>query len=139
MRFKKTFALVAVAGLTLACNSERRDAALNQEVMAKLSEDPQLARNAVNVETEHGNVTLTGEVMTEDQRRIAAERAQEVKGVRQVTNKLELAVSSPAPATPDASTPPEVPAPPSASAPPPEPNPGPSDTPDAGDSTPEKE
>jgi len=97
MRFGKWIAIAAVAGMTFACNSERHDAAVNQAVMAKLSEDPQLARNSVNVETQHGHVTLTGQVMTEDQRQIAAQRAQEVSGVKQVTNHIQVAVSSPPP------------------------------------------
>jgi hypothetical protein len=113
MRFGKWIAVAAVAGMALACNAERHDAAVNQAVMAKISEDPQLARNSVNVETEHGHVTLTGEVMTEDQRQIAAQRAQEVKGVKAVTNNIQIAVSSPPPST----TAPENPTPPSAESP----------------------
>ncbi|HXZ85224.1 MAG TPA: BON domain-containing protein [Myxococcota bacterium] len=112
MRIAAVIAVVAIAGLALACDSERRDAAVNQAVMAKISEDPQLAQSSVSVKTEHGHVTLTGQVMTEDQRQIATERAQEVKGVTSVTNDLEIAVSSPPPTPPPRSaTVPESPAP----------------------------
>ena len=107
MHIGRCISIAAIAGLALACNAERHDAAVNQAVMAKLSEDPQLAQNAVNVETDHGHVTLTGQVISEDQRQTAEKRAQEVTGVKDVTNHIEIAVSSP-PASSDAPAPPSA-------------------------------
>ena len=97
MSFGKILALVAAAGLTAACNSERHDATVNQAVMARLSEQPELGRQAVQVETKNGHVTLSGQVLNEDQRQMAEREAQGVSGVKTVTNNLEVSVSSPPP------------------------------------------
>jgi BON domain-containing protein len=105
MQRTKWIACASVLALALACNSQRRDAAVNQEVMASLSTEPQLQRDSVQVETQNGHVTLSGQVLTEDQRQLAQDRAQSVKGVKSVTNNLEIAVSSPPPSVPSVAPP----------------------------------
>jgi hypothetical protein len=116
MRLARYFVLLAVvAGLAAACgNPERRDAAVNEAVLAKLSSEPQLANDSVQAETKNGHVYLTGQVLNQAHRQVAEDRAQEVKGVKSVTNSIEIAVSSPPPsAVPPAAAPPEQLAPPS--------------------------
>jgi osmotically-inducible protein OsmY len=44
----------------------------------------------IDVDTEHGIVTLNGVVKSVDQKSRAAEMAREVKGVRSVNNNLQI-------------------------------------------------
>lgn len=115
-------ALIACAAVATGCNRERPDATVNAAVLAQLDKEPALAAATVQARTEQGHVYLTGRVTTPDQRKRAEDIADDVKGVKGVTNDIQIDVASPPP------TPQAVPAPPP-SGPTPESNEAPNPTP----------
>ena len=91
---------VAVAGLT-GCESsgnhhersagrEVDDHKITEEVKEKLKDEPVYKFSDVSVRTFNGVVQLSGFVNTEDQKRRAAEAAQEVPMVAEVVNGITL-------------------------------------------------
>jgi osmotically-inducible protein OsmY len=66
------------------------DATITTEVKAKLTADKATNLTRVSVATVHGNVSLTGLVPTAVDRTRAEEISRAVKGVRSVTNNLQL-------------------------------------------------
>lgn len=64
------------------------DATITSRVKAKLFADDRLSGFAIGVDTFKGEVTLTGGVNTEDDRRHATEVAQRIQGVKNVNNFL---------------------------------------------------
>jgi BON domain-containing protein len=128
-------ALLACAAVATGCNRERPDATVNAAVLAQLDKEPALAAATVQSRTEQGHVYLTGRVTTPDQRKRAEDIADDVKGVKGVTNDIQIDVASPpptaAPAPPTAPpggamTPPTTPTPESGT---PETNEAPNPTP----------
>jgi BON domain-containing protein len=124
-------ALAACAVLAFGCNRPRNDATLNAAVMAQIDKEPTLSTAIVHSRTEEGHVYLTGRVMTPEQRRRAEDVADDVHGVKGVTNDIEVSAATgsqnpstqPAPSNPSAPAPaepaPSEQAPPSPSTPPP--------------------
>ncbi len=64
------------------------DSTITSNVKAKLLEEGILRGIVVSVETFEGNVTLTGAVDTDDQKKHAEDVAKSVSGVRKVNNLL---------------------------------------------------
>lgn len=66
------------------------DSALTAKVKSKLASDRAATATRINVDTDRGNVRLSGTVDTEAQKRRAAELARQVEGVRSVKNDLQV-------------------------------------------------
>ncbi|MBM9604933.1 BON domain-containing protein [Desulfopila inferna] len=66
------------------------DSTIATKVKAKLFDSSELSGFAINVDTFEQVVTLTGAVETEQQRELATEIAESVKGVQSVNNLLGL-------------------------------------------------
>lgn len=106
----KTKAAGIVVMLTLmaalvGCNRGPNDETLTQLVKAKISAEPALATQTVNVSAKDGVVTLTGNVNTEPNKAKAEELAKSVDGVKSVTNSLmvrpPIVNATPPPVSPD--------------------------------------
>jgi len=66
------------------------DTTITSKVKAKLFADDRLSGFAIDVDTFKGDVTLTGGVKSEADKRLATQLAQSVEGVRNVNNLLKL-------------------------------------------------
>ncbi len=85
----------------LGCKSTSSDAALTQAVNAQLTADSSLAGQPIQASVLGGVVKLSGAVLNDAQRTIAARDAAGIKGVKEVDNNLTIAsaqASAPAPA-----------------------------------------
>jgi len=78
----------AMTGATLGENID--DGTLTSYVKTKLASDKLVSLTRVGVETNNGIVYLTGEVETAEQKSRSGSLANEVKGVRQVVNNLQV-------------------------------------------------
>jgi len=109
---RTAFALLACTGMALGCQREKPDSAVNAAVLARLEREPALAEGQLEVRTEDGHVILSGQVATPEQRRLAEHVADEVTGVRGITNDIQVDVSAPPPMpAPRASPPSDTPVP----------------------------
>ncbi len=79
-----------VAGLCLACEARRSDEAISQDFMRLAEAQPELAASDVRAISEDGQVTLRGFVHSEEARRSATNLAEEIAGVKQVRNELQV-------------------------------------------------
>ncbi len=112
MMRRTVLALLACTGMALGCQREKPDSAVNAAVLARLEREPALAEGQLEVRTEGGHVILSGQVATPEQRRLAEHVADEVSGVRGITNDIQIDVSAPPPTpAPRASSPSDTPAP----------------------------
>jgi hypothetical protein len=97
--------LIAMMGMTVACNQAPNDAQINSQLQDKLNSDSGLQGKQLSVQSEKGTVTLSGTVDNEAQRDAAARYASAVPGVKQVVNNLSIApaaaVVAPAAAPPE--------------------------------------
>lgn len=107
-RGRTMLAFAATAGLALACNREVRYPELDETVKARLAKEPALASAELHVRSDRTHVFLTGHVRTPAQRTIAGELADDVYGVTEVTNDIQVDVSAPPPSSSQA---PPAPAP----------------------------
>ncbi len=112
MMRRTAFALLACTGMALGCQREKPDSAVNAAVLARLEREPALAEGQLEVRTEDGHVILSGQVATPEQRRLAEHVADEVSGVRGITNDIQVDVSAPPPTPAPRASPSESPAPP---------------------------
>jgi len=96
--------LILIAALG-GCNRGPNDETLTQQVKAKISSDPALATQTVNVAVKDGAVTLAGNVNTETNKARAEDLAKSVEGVKSVTNSLSvrppIVNATPPPVSPD--------------------------------------
>ncbi len=102
MHAARTLIIAAAMGVTLAtattgCSVVRGqesagayvdDSAITTEVKAKFVADKQVDAGAINVQTLHGEVALSGFAKSAAERARAEEIARAVKGVRTVRNNL---------------------------------------------------
>jgi len=79
------------AGTTAGHATDRQ---LSTRVKQALSKDTQLRSTDVDVEANHGRVTLSGRVEQDSQRRKAEQLARKVKGVKKVENRIEVGSAS---------------------------------------------
>jgi BON domain len=96
--------LIAMMGMTVACNQAPNDAQISSQLQDKLNSDSGLQGKQLSVQSEKGTVTLSGTVDNEVQRDAAARYASAVPGVKQVVNNLSI---GPAAAVAPAAAPPE--------------------------------
>ena len=66
------------------------DASITMAVNAALAKDTDLSALKINVDTKHGNVTLTGPAPTKMAKNKATELAKSVEGVKNVHNQLTI-------------------------------------------------
>ena len=100
--------LVAVLGLTAACNRAPNDSEISSQLQTKFNTDSGLQGKDLSVQAANGTVTLSGNVDNDAQREAAARYAAAVPGVKQVVNNLQIA----APAAAAVTAPPVQQAPP---------------------------
>ena len=95
--------LLLMVGLSLGCSSgttepgESRsfsvafhDATTTASVKLALAFEPGVRAIDVHVDTDRGKVTLTGEVRSEAERQLAVKVAEDVSGVKEVVNRIEV-------------------------------------------------
>jgi hypothetical protein len=99
-------ALATCAAVALGCSRDRPDTTVNAAVVAQLDKEPSLS-TSVQSRTEDGHVYLSGRVTSPEQRRRAEDIADDVRGVKGVTNDIEIVAATP----PQASPPPPSPGP----------------------------
>ncbi len=102
MKREKTFAIAAVllglALLLVSCQTPAGrtagevvdDATITTKVKAKLFKDSILKGFAISVTTFEGEVTLTGAVNTEEEKRRAGDLARSTVGVKKVNNLIKV-------------------------------------------------
>jgi len=66
------------------------DKQVRQEILDVFQWDPRVEAAHIGVSVEHGVVTLTGAVGTDDERIAAEEAIRHVAGVRQVLQRIEV-------------------------------------------------
>lgn len=95
------------------CNKApvRSDAQLATDVQSKIKADSSISSREIGVQTANGVVTLSGSVDSDAERRLAANDAATVEGVRTVVNDLVVLKADVTP-PPDVETPATAPAPP---------------------------
>ena len=85
------FLMFSVACQSQSANQRVNDAELSAAVKTKLTSDTRLASlTDVDVKARNGKVSLTGEVESEEVKRLSEETARGVSGVAQVVNNLEV-------------------------------------------------
>jgi len=97
-RFRFPFHLLLASYVSLGCaffastplSDSPRDSVISANVEAQLAEDRPGSLSGIIVDTEAGNVTLTGTVQRAERKARAAELARQVKGVKRVKNDLEI-------------------------------------------------
>ena len=93
-------ALLVVASLAIGCTRARTDGAVAQDVQQKLLLDQGISTKQIQVASDHGVVTLTGAVASDEERNTAAADAAKVDGVKTVVNNLTTAPAQTAQAAP---------------------------------------
>ena len=71
-------------------NYKRSDDRIRDEICDRMTEDPALDASEIEVDVIDGEVTLSGSVMSRDQKRRAEDVAERISGVRDVTNQLRI-------------------------------------------------
>ena len=100
--------LVSVGPVGCDRSPARSDAQVAAEVQGNLQRDGRISGNGVEVLADHGVVTLSGDVASDDERASAAKDAAQVAGVKTVINNLvvrQAQVDPPIDSGPSAATP----------------------------------
>jgi osmotically-inducible protein OsmY len=71
-------------------NYQRSDDRIQEEICDCMTDDPMLDASDIEVHVSTGVVTLTGTVLSRDQKRRAEDVAERVSGVKDVTNQLRV-------------------------------------------------
>ncbi len=98
--------LLTIMAATMACNKVPNDNQIATDVQSKLNGDSGLTGKQLAVQSDHGAVTLSGNVDNDAQRDAAAKYAASVAGVKQVINNLQVTPPTPPAATADQTPPP---------------------------------
>jgi len=69
---------------------KRPDARIHEEICDRMTDDAGLDASEIVVEVNDGEVTLSGSIMSRDQKRRAEDVAAQTSGVRDVTNQLRV-------------------------------------------------
>jgi len=97
--------MLTLIAVLMGCNRGPNDETLTQQVKAKISADPALATQPVNVSVKDGVVTLAGNVNTATNKAKAEDLAKGVEGVKSVSNSLSvrppIVNATPPPVSPD--------------------------------------
>ncbi len=83
-------AVSAACSTTQSASTQLSDAAITNNVKAKLVADPEINPFQIDVDTDDGIVRLSGVVHRDDQRTEAEKLARQAKGVRDVINDLTV-------------------------------------------------
>jgi len=67
-----------------------RDGSITAAVKLSLAFERGVKATDINVDTDHGTVTLNGEVGTEAERQLAVKVAEDVEGVKQVVDRIHV-------------------------------------------------
>lgn len=105
-RFSLSLRILPVAlalALAVACTKAPNDAQVTSEIQSKLGADSGLQNKQIAVQSDKGTVTLSGTVDNDAQREAAAKYAASEQGVKQVINNLQVAPTSAAAPSQDAS------------------------------------
>jgi len=86
--------LVAMMGMTVACNQIPNDSKISSELQDKINTDSGLQGKQLSVQSDKGTVTLSGTVDNETQRDAAARYAASIPGVKQVVNNLSIGAAT---------------------------------------------
>lgn len=116
---KNSIAIAAALGLALVlggCKHKVDDATLNNSVQSKLSADPALTGQPIQVTTANGVVTLSGTVGSDVVRTAAASDVMQVPGIKMLNNSLVVDANAQPPAVAAAPEPTPAPVPAPASA-----------------------
>jgi hypothetical protein len=73
-------------------NYRRTDERIHEDVCERFTEDPRVDAFDIEVRVKDGEVTLTGNVSSREQKRRAEDVALSVSGVRDVINELRIAL-----------------------------------------------
>jgi osmotically-inducible protein OsmY len=68
----------------------RSDERINEDINDRLTDHPYIDASNINVETNDGDVTLSGSVESRYEKRLAEDVAEEVSGVRNVENRIRI-------------------------------------------------
>ncbi|HVQ35353.1 MAG TPA: BON domain-containing protein [Candidatus Bathyarchaeia archaeon] len=79
---------LVVAALVTACSST--NAGLTSKIKTKLAADPVVKAHQIDVDTNNGVVTLTGNIDSQDAKDRALQLAKETKGVVEVRDMIEV-------------------------------------------------
>jgi osmotically-inducible protein OsmY len=69
---------------------KRSDARIQEDINERLTEDPYLDATDIDVMVQDGDITLTGVVLSREDKRRAERLAEDISGVRDVQNNLRL-------------------------------------------------
>jgi hyperosmotically inducible periplasmic protein len=81
---------VLLASVCLAAGKPVSDGVITDQVMIKLTSDPDVKGGALKVDVKDGVVTLTGTVTEQKQKDKAGKLAGKVKGVKSVVNNITI-------------------------------------------------
>jgi len=87
---KLLLAVVLTASWSMAAPDAATDAKLTDMVRRKLANDPDVKGGALDVDVHDGTATLKGKVSREKDKSKAERLAKKVKGVKSVSNQLEV-------------------------------------------------
>ena len=87
-RFVHTCAAAAITVMAVACS--QTDTGITTNVKTKFATDDLVKAHEINVTTDHGVVTLSGDVETRAMEERAVQIARDTKGVRDVVNNLHV-------------------------------------------------
>jgi BON domain len=85
---------IALLALAVACTKPPNDAQITADVQSKLGADSGLGNKQINVQADHGTVTLSGNVDNDAQREAASKYAASEPGVSKVINNLQVATTA---------------------------------------------
>ncbi len=94
----RIFLLFLSVALGVACSKAPDDNKITTDIQNKINSDSGLSGKQLTIQSDHGSVTLGGEVDNDTQRDAAAKYASSEPGVKLVVNNLQVAPPQPVPA-----------------------------------------
>lgn len=84
------FAAMACSSLNQVTPAELDDEAIEAELRTRLLDDVELKAFAISVDVDNGNVTVSGDVDTQNQKDRISQTARNIEGVRSVINNVRV-------------------------------------------------
>lgn len=103
--------LLAVLLLAAGCSRGRNDQAITTDIQAKMFADPQLKAANLQITSQKGEVTLSGEVPSDAARYAAFKLASDTPGVTRVNDRMSVKMADATPPPPPEAKPEPPPAP----------------------------
>ncbi len=94
--------LLAILVIAAGCSRGRNDQAITTDIQAKMFADPQLKTANVQITTQKGEVTLSGEVPSDAARYAAFKLASDTPGVTRVNDRMSVKMAEATPPPPEA-------------------------------------